>query len=275
MIRLAVLAPIKTSLYSRLVVHLAAQDPEVSLTEVVVRTPWTYRRISSELRRDGSRLLWKAYNKLVLGENAYNATDKETIRALAQRVNLPGRSLDNLATVHGFSLSVVKDYTDHKAIEALQNARPDVVVFTGGGMIRKDMLDIPTIGTLNCHFGILPPYRGTDVVEWPLVERDRDHEPPQIGLTVHAMEQGLDTGPILFCQPLEIRPDDTFRSIRTRIEPTAVELMMKAIRQICDGSVRFTEQALAEGRQYFVMHPRIKAYAEDKLRRYVSTLKSP
>ncbi len=273
MIRLAVLSPIKTSLYSRLVVHLAAQDPEVSLTEVIVRTPWTYRRIRSELRRDGSRLLWKAYNKIVLGEKAYNAADKETIRHLAQRVNLPGRSLDDLAALHGFSLSVVKDYTDDKAIEVLRNARPDVVAFTGGGMIRKEMLEIPKIGILNCHLGILPPYRGMDVVEWPLVERDRDNEPPQVGLTIHAMEQGLDTGPILFCQPLEIRPGDTFRSIRTRIEPTTVELMMKAIRQICDGSARFTEQALGKGRQYFVMHPRMKMYAEEKLRRYEATLK--
>ena len=148
MIRVAVLAPIKTSFYSRLVVHLAAREPGVTLSGVVVRSPWTYRRIRGELRRDGVRLLWKVYNKIVLGKQAYNPSDEETIRSLAQRVSLPGRTLDDLAALHGFSLTVVKNHNDPEAQEALQNGKPDVVAFTGGGMIRKEMLQIPNVSLL-------------------------------------------------------------------------------------------------------------------------------
>jgi len=274
MMRLAILAPIKTSFYSRLVAHLAAQEPGVELTDVIVRTPWTYRRIRGELRRDGARLLEKAYNKLVLAEKAYDGVDEQNIRQLAHSVGLPGRTLGDLAVADGFRLTVVKDQNDAKSQETLRAARPDVVAFTGGGLIRRALLDLPTIGVLNCHMGLLPRFRGMDVVEWPVAEYDLDNPPPEagpppeLGLTLHLMDRGVDTGPILLKRRMEIRPDDTFGSIRIRIEPETVEMMMEAIRGLRDGTLQPQPQRIEQGRQYFRMHPRIEEYTRQKLRRY-------
>lgn len=270
MIRFAVLSPIKTSLYSRLVVHLAALEPEVELTDVIVRTPWTYRRIRGELRRDGARLLWKAYHKIVLKEKAYDEDDEENIRSLARRVELPGRTLMDLAAIHGFRVVVVKDHNDPRAQQALCNCKPDVIAFTGGGLIRREVLQASRLGILNCHLGMLPRYRGMDVVEWPVLERDQDDQPLQVGLTVHFMDRGLDTGPILLRRPMDIRPHDTFCSIRTRMGPAMVEMMMEAIRNLRDGTAKIMPQSIEQGRQYFVMHPRMQTCAERRLQRYLA-----
>ena len=264
MIRLAVLAPIQTSLYSRLVAHLAACEPGVELAGVLVRTPWTAGRIVAELRRDGARLLWKVYRKMVLGKNAYGDSD-ETIRALAQRVDLPGRTLRDLAAVHHFPLAVVKDHNNPAAQGLLREWRPDAVAFTGGGLVRRAVLDIPRIGVINCHLGLLPRYRGMDVVEWPVLEHTNG-EPPAVGLTVHLMDPGVDTGPVLLQRRLDLRPGDTFASIRTRIEPLMVKMMLKAIRGLRDGTLSPAAQRVDDGRQYFVLHPRMYAYAESRLR---------
>ncbi|MCR4414983.1 MAG: hypothetical protein NUV77_21400, partial [Thermoguttaceae bacterium] len=183
MIRVAVLAPIRTSLYSRLVVHLSSIEPGVKVVAVLVRTPWTLARVTGELRRDGGRLLWKAYRKLVLRERAYD-DPAETIYAMARRVNLPGRSLGDLSAAEGFRLAVVKDHNDQTAQRILRDAQPDLVAFTGGGLIRPEVLRIPRIGVLNCHLGLLPRYRGMDVVEWPFVEHDSS-DPPAVDREAH------------------------------------------------------------------------------------------
>ena len=52
MIRIVVMAPIHTSIYSRLVVHLAAQEADMEVAGVLTRTPWSLPRIRSEFRRD-------------------------------------------------------------------------------------------------------------------------------------------------------------------------------------------------------------------------------
>jgi len=271
MIRAAVFAPIQTSVYARLVTHLLATEPGVELVGLVVRTPWTYRRLRAEIRRDGARLLWKAYQKLVLRERAYEPTDEECIYGLARRVGLPGRTLVDLATLHRVPLTVVKDLNDSKSQQALKAARPDVVAFTGGALIRRETLAIPTTGILNCHMGPLPRYRGMDVVEWPLAEWDRGGPPPEVGLTVHLMDEGLDTGPILLQKPIEIRENDTFRAIRSRMESAMVDAMLEAVRLLRDGTASPAAQAVKQGRQYFVMHPRMQQFAHVQLQRYLAS----
>ncbi len=147
-------------------------------------------------------------------------------------------------------------------MEFLVQLKPDVVVFSGGGIVREPVLQIPSMGVLNCHSGLLPKYRGMDVVEWAILE---SKEEPQIGLTLHFMDRGVDTGPILLRQPEQVQPGDTLARIRRRLEPKMVRLMMRGLRGLRDGSVGSQEQSSEDGRQYFVMHPRLKVVAEKKV----------
>ena len=43
------------------------------------------------------------------------------------------------------------------------------VIFTGGGILGQPLLETARVGILNCHAGILPKYRGMDVIEWPVL----------------------------------------------------------------------------------------------------------
>jgi len=202
---------------------------------------------------------------MVLGDSAYGDSD-ETIRALARRVDLPGCTLRDLAALHHFPCAVVNDHNNTAAQQLLREWRPDAVAFTGGGLIRRVILDIPRIGVINCHLGLLPRYRGMDVVEWPVLEHS-DGEPLPIGLTAHLMDAGVDTGTILLQRRIDVRPGDTFEAIRTRIEPIMVEMMLETIRGFRDDRLTTVPQRLDEGRQYFVLHPRMYARAETRLGR--------
>jgi len=263
--RLAVLAPTPRSLYSRLVSHLAAQESGVEIALVIVRSLWSPRRLRAEVRRDGPRLLDKIYQKLLLGERAYSQADPESLLGLARQSGLPGRSLRDLARQRGFPVVTVGDLNGRRAERALQTARPDVIAFTGGGLIRSNLLAIPRLGILNCHMGILPEFRGMDVVEWAILEAGE--APPKIGLTLHLMDRGVDTGPILIHHDLELRTRDTIASIRRRLEPAMARLVLAGICGLRDGTLSPRLQAEGEGKQYFILHPRLRALAADRLAR--------
>ena len=270
MIRIALLSPIHNSLYSRLVAHLVSRESGMQLVCAVVRTPWDLKRIRSEMARDGVRLLKKVQQKLVLGDRAYPQADDETLPAFAKRVGLIEKNLGEVCQSHAILCLTVTDHNDPRALELLKNLNPDVIAFTGGGLLRKELLSIPRLGVLNCHSGLLPLYRGMDVVEWPMVEGKLQEI--GVGLTLHFMDAGVDTGPILLQRRVEIRRGDTITALRRRMEPMMVEVMLEGLRGLRDQTLTPKTQKAEDGRQYFVMHPRIKACAEKRLKQFEEKL---
>lgn len=255
-------APTPTSLYSRLLSELADREEGIDLAGIAVRSMWSWSRLRGELRRDGSRLIRKVYNKLWLGEAAYPSSEQETLPHLAAEVALPDENLKQMASRFGIPFVQKRDLNEPAVVHFLAALEPNVVIFSGGGLVRKPILEIPTLGVLNCHSGILPAYRGMDVVEWAILEADGE---PDIGLTLHFMDRGVDTGPILLHHREHLRDGDTLAAIRRRLEPEMVALMLDGLRGLRDETLQAKPQAKEAGRQYFVMHPRLKASAARKV----------
>jgi methionyl-tRNA formyltransferase len=201
---------------------------------------------------------------LWLGEDAYPSEEEETLLRLSAEAGLPNDNLAKLTRRYGAAHIQKPDLNDTAIVEFLKRLSPDVVVFSGGGLVRQPVLEIPAMGVLNCHSGILPAYRGMDVVEWAILEADGK---PEIGLTLHFMDAGVDTGPILLRHYEQIQKDDTLTRIRRRLEPQMVKLMMRGLRRLRDQNLEPQPQAIEEGRQYFVMHPRLRAKTTEKVRK--------
>lgn len=263
-LRVVLFAPTPTSLYSRVLAELIQREEGLELVGVTVRSMWSWKRIRGELRRDGARLVRKVYAKLLLGEQAYPADESETLPRLATDIGLSDENLPGMARKYDFPLLRSADLNSSSVVDFLEALHTDVVVFTGGGLIRQEILDVPKGGILNCHSGILPAYRGMDVVEWAILEAD---QAPAIGLTLHFMDRGVDTGPILLHHHAQIRSGDRLERIRRRLEPEMVKLMMEGLRGLRDGVLKARTQTKEEGRQYFVMHPTLRLAAEQKTAR--------
>lgn len=264
--RVVVLAPIATSLYSRLVTHALSCEPGVDVAAVIVRSPWSLRRLRSEFRRDGAHLIRKIAQKMVLGDARFEGNEsdgRDTMLGLARELGLPGRSLLELAKTLGVPLVVCDDHNSDRAVRALARSAPDVVAFTGGGLLRHAVLSVPRLGVLNCHPGMLPAYRGMDVVEWTALEsRVAD---PGIGLSVHFMDRGLDTGPILSTHRTPLRAGDDFATIRRRMERDVILRLLQTVRDLRDGTAKPRPQEAGAGRQYYVMHPTLLSLARRRL----------
>ena len=263
--KVAILAPIGNSLYSLNTTQLLAQQKDVQVTGIVVRTPWNFARFHSEFQRDGVRLMRKVLNKLLLREKPLDCDGDETFLAQSQQIHLKEKTLFEWAKNRNIPILNVSDHNQPESQIFLEKAEPDLIIFTGGGLIHENILGIPLLGVLNCHSGWLPKYRGMDVIEWAVLETGQ--RKPEMGITLHFMDRGVDTGPILLQKKVELKKEDTFEGIRRRIEPMMVKLIIEGVCGFRDKTLQSKLQKPGDGRQYYVMHPRLQAVARNRLNR--------
>ena len=85
------------------------------------------------------------------------------------------------------------------AIEAMRAMAPEVVLVFGTGLLKRPLLARFPDRVLNIHLGLSPYYRGAGTNFWPLV----NGEPEYCGATIHMLDGGVDTGPVI----AHVRPE--------------------------------------------------------------------
>jgi methionyl-tRNA formyltransferase len=260
--KVVVFCPNPHSLYTTTVCEWLIREG-IEVSAIVVRK-FTIKRFISEYRRDGKRLLKKIWNKFVLREKSYQAeTPYETIVKMRQRLGINAKHISYFAQYHQTQIVGCEELNDAIVAQTLKDLKPDLVVFTGGGIVRPTILEAAGAGVVNCHIGVLPPYRGMDVVEWPVLTKDFEN----IGLTVHFMEKGLDTGEILYVKRVQPNRSDTIKTLRERIEPMMSEALATTVIDFLAGKIQRQPQKIEDGKQFFVMHERLIEIANQNLKK--------
>lgn len=159
-------------------------------------------------------------------------------------------------TVH-----VVDSHNSPACIDIVRSLQPDVIVLRGRGIIKKPILDIPRLGVLNPHYAILPTYRGMDVTEWAALHGDT------VAVSVHFVAEGVDTGAVLASRPVPLQRGDTLGHLRDKSAVIAVDLFVEVLAKLKAGTLLPRHQSMMDGRQYFVMHSRLRQLANERLKR--------
>lgn len=119
-------------------------------------------------------------------------------------------------------LDVAQPETGAELYESIQAGGPfDVgIVVAYGRILRPELLALPSRGFLNVHFSLLPRWRGAAPVERALIAGDE-----MTGVTIIKLDEGLDTGPVLTAQAIDIRPTDTGGSLTDRLAALGARLL--------------------------------------------------
>jgi methionyl-tRNA formyltransferase len=258
--KVVLFCPNRYSLYTTTVAAMLIQRG-IPISAIYVRRLINPDRVLSEFRRDGTRLLKKIWRKLFLRQAAYRPGNFESILDFRRKNNISISSVDDLKASHSIPVIFCNTLNDPIVVDGLKSIHPDLVIFTGGGLIRQEVLENSGHGVVNCHMGVLPPYRGMDVVEWPILEGHFD----QVGITVHFMDKGLDTGDILQVRPIPLEPGETIPQLRDRIEPGMCQALVETCIGFLEGKVERQPQSVQAGKQYFKMHPRLHKIASKQL----------
>jgi methionyl-tRNA formyltransferase len=123
-------------------------------------------------------------------------------------------------------------------LEQLRALEPEVsVVVAYGQILRPEVLSLPKHGSLNIHASLLPELRGAAPIHWAVI-RGFDVS----GVTIMRMEEGLDSGPILFQVPEPIRPDEAMSDVAMRLSEIGAEAMIDALALMEGGMLQEREQ---------------------------------
>ena len=173
--------------------------------------------------------------------------------------NLPNESFyskysKNIFTVDNFNSELTEKH--------LKIISPDLLILGGSRIIKSHILDIPKIGTLNAHPGILPEYRGVDVIAWSVLNND------PIGATVHFVNRGVDLGEICRKDKIVLHEDESLDSIKIKVEKLCANLMSKVVSEIkTKNEIKTFPNDKSKGKQYYKMDGKTKARVESMIRK--------
>ncbi len=146
-----------------------------------------------------------------------------------------------------------------ECVAKIKLLEPDYAINAWGTIFRKPLLDVLKGRLLNAHMGELPSVRGMNAAEWSILLGQR------IGNTVHIIDEGIDTGPVLGFYPLEATNITTVAKIREKLELASPANITDALVNLEQGTTAPKYQNHDDGKQYFSMHPNLKALLPDRL----------
>jgi methionyl-tRNA formyltransferase len=123
---------------------------------------------------------------------------------------------------HPRTLRTPEAQAEFAALEA------DIAVVVAYGLILpKPVLDAPRDGCLNIHASLLPRWRGAAPIHRAVLAGDAE-----TGVCIMAMEEGLDTGPVLLRAAIPIGPTDTTGDLHDRLAAMGASLIVDALARL-------------------------------------------
>lgn len=182
-------------------------------------------------------------------------------------------SFDYTRYTDRFETVWMRDFRDPTFVEKLQTIAPAAILYTGGGLLRAEALNVPGIRFLHVHPGHLPDVRGADGLLWSILLRG------QPGLSCFYMSPGIDEGAIITAReypPLRFeltgaeRPDDQtlYRAVFSFCDPVLrAHLLVRHVLKPGADPARLpsARQQAEEGTTYHFMHPKVRLVALNKL----------
>lgn len=143
-----------------------------------------------------------------------------------------------LALQHGLPVFQPHKIKTEDAVAELRKFEADIfVVVAYGQILSKEILDMPKYGSINVHASLLPKYRGAAPIQWSIIDGEK-----LTGVTIMQMDEGIDTGDMLFKSTVEIEDTDTADSLYDKLSESGASLIIDALDAIEKGDIHPVKQ---------------------------------
>jgi methionyl-tRNA formyltransferase len=121
--------------------------------------------------------------------------------------------VDPFCRARGIPVVKVRNVNDDAAVDAIRAAGLDWLFIIGWSQIaRPAVLHAPHRGVLGIHPTLLPEGRGRAAIPWAILKGLT-----RTGVTLFQLDEGVDTGPVLAQEAVEVAPDETATSLYERM----------------------------------------------------------
>ncbi|WP_352406585.1 methionyl-tRNA formyltransferase [Acetoanaerobium noterae] len=168
-----------------------------------------------------------AFNLLIKNENIQ-------IMFVCVRYDTQDLVLKDLAINNGINYLKHENINSDEFLFEIQKYECDLFVSMSFNQIFKnEIINMPKMKTINCHAGKLPFYRGRNILNWALINDEKE-----FGITVHYMDEGIDTGDIILQRTYPINDNDSYDTLLEVAYNECANVLYDAILLIMNGEVK-------------------------------------
>lgn len=138
-----------------------------------------------------------------------------------------------LANDNKIPVEICDNVNSRSFIEHVNEYAADLFVSMSFDQIFKaELINLPKYKTINCHAGKLPFYRGRNILNWALINDEKE-----FGITVHYMDEGIDTGDIILQETYPITDEDDYGTLLLRAYDGCADVLYRAIKMVQSNAV--------------------------------------
>ena len=126
---------------------------------------------------------------------------------------------------------------DPQFLEQLRSFNASIFVVVAFRMLPKEVWSIPQLGTFNLHAALLPQYRGAAPINWSVIHGDR-----YTGVTSFMINEGMDTGFIIFRDQCPIDDTDNAGTVHDKLMDLGANIVVQTVDALIDGKVELRSQ---------------------------------
>lgn len=189
-------------------------------------------------------------NLVVFGEDMYTAAVVQSLVQAGHKISLmiapdnPNTNFKVLEETSGkFNLEFIKaeNINSEKIKERILKVNPDLIIAAHlRKLLRKEIFSIAAKGAINIHPSLLPKYRGLSPQHQALIHGDEES-----GVTVHFIDEYIDTGEIILQKKFPILKEDYIIDVQTKMLNIYKEIVVEAVNLLADGNFKPIKQDLA------------------------------
>lgn len=177
--------------------------------------------------------------RLLESSHSVTAVVTQPDRPAGRGKQLTAPPVKEFALVHNLPVLQPEKLKGQKYDGILASYRPDIIIVVAyGRILPPEILKLPKYGCLNIHASLLPKWRGASPIQHAILNGDKT-----TGVTIMQLDEGMDTGPIVAQQDIDILDDDDYVSISNMLSVIGGEQLIQSLARIEEeGAVHSTPQ---------------------------------
>ena len=158
-------------------------------------------------------------------------------KASGRGLKINESAVKKYAVEHNIPVLQPLSLKDPEFLEALRAWKADLFVVVAFRMLPKVVWEMPKLGTFNLHAALLPQYRGAAPINWAVINGDK-----ATGVTTFMIDEGMDTGKIMFREQCLIGPDENVGEVHDKLMEAGSRLVVQTVEAIIEGNADFRVQ---------------------------------
>ena len=188
-------------------------------------------------------------------KNGYNVVGVVTVadKASGRGLKVNESAVKKYAVEHGIPVLQPVSLKDPGFLDALKAWKADIFVVVAFRMLPKVVWEIPKLGTFNLHAALLPQYRGAAPINWAVINGEKT-----TGVTTFMIDDGMDTGGIMYRYDCKIGPDETVGEVHDKLMALGSTLVVNTVEAIIENNVELrVQKSFIQGSEILKTAPKL------------------